>query len=174
MKNNTPQLENGYVRISNEIYDKLCNFRMPGQVRQIVDCVVRKTYGYNKKEDWIAQTQIIEMTGMNKGNVSRELKRAVTNKIVIVSDNRLRLNKNLDEWLSFEGNHFNPKKLSSPITNKKVIVNATKVIGSDNKKLSEATVTIDSRQYTKDSYAAAPGKNATKKEKKTWGTPARL
>ena len=51
----------------------------------------------------------------------------------------MRLNKNIEEWISFGGNHFNPKKLSYPIT-KKVIVSETKVIVSDSYK----------RHYTKE------------------------
>lgn len=136
-----PQLENGYTKIADEIMDALCAFRIPGSTRQVIDCIIRKTYGWNKKEDWISHSQIVEMTGMNKGNVSRELSKAITNKIVIVSDNKLRLNKNYHEWIKFGGQHFNPKKkLSDTITKteenppaSEVIVSDAPVIASDEK-----------------------------------------
>ena len=96
------QLENGYTKIANELMEALCKFRIPGGVRQTIDCIFRKTYGWNKKEDWISHSQIVEMTGMKKGNVSRELTKAITHKIVIQSDNKLKLNKNYDEWISFK------------------------------------------------------------------------
>lgn len=166
MKEPSPQLENGYVKIANEIMDALCRFRMSGEVRQVVDCVLRKTYGWNKKEDWIAQSQIVEMTGLSKGSVSRELSKAITHKIVIVHDNQLKLNKNYKEWIGFIGKHFNPKprgiklsytitnneaKLSYPITEKKVIVHETKVIVHDGNK----------RHYTKDTTKEGEGREIT-------------
>jgi|GEM_PF-2481758 len=136
------QTENGYTKIANELLDALCAFRIPGELRQVLDCVIRKTYGFHKKEDWISHSQIVQMTKMKKGNVSRELSKAITHKlVVIVSDNKLKLNKNYKEWISFKGNHFNPRqKLSHPITG--VIVSDKKVIVSEGNKI----------YYTKDTY----------------------
>jgi len=143
----SPQLEDGYTKIANEIIDALCKFRMPGECRQVLDCVFRKTYGYHKKEDWIANSQIVEMTGMKKGNASRALSKLITNKIVIKTDNKLRLNKNYKDWVSF-------KSLSKVITGKKnkvVIQIATAVIQSDNKLLSKVRDTKDNKDnITKD------------------------
>jgi phage replication O-like protein O len=128
------------TRLANEILDALCRFRMPGEVRQIVDTVIRKTYGWNKTWDRIANSQFIEMTGQSKGNVSRSLKTAIDHRIVIKNDNNeYAFQKDYDQWLPF-------KKLSKLITKeKKVIKTATKVIRSDNKKLSEVRDTKDSK-----------------------------
>jgi phage replication O-like protein O len=128
-----PQKENGYIKIADEIMEEFCRFRIPGSIRQIIDCILRKTYGWQKKEDWISHSQLVQMTGMKKGNVSRELSKAITHRLVIIIDNKLKFNKNYEEWISFKGNHFNPKRLSNAITNKKVIVNDTRVIASDKK-----------------------------------------
>ena len=98
--------------------------------------IFRKTYGYNKKEDWIAHSQIVEMTGLHKGNVSRELSKLITQHIVIKIDNKLRLNKNYKEWVVIKND--NKKKLSKLI--EPVIKSETKVIKSDGNKI----------QYTKD------------------------
>ena len=142
-----PQLENGYTRIANEIVEVLCRFRMPGECMQVLNCVFRKTYGYHKKEDWISNSQIVEMTGLQKGNASRALSKLITNKIVIKTDNKLRLNKNYKEWVSF-------KSLSKVITgkkNKSVIQIATTVIQSDNNLLSKVRDTKDNKDnITKD------------------------
>jgi len=142
-----PQLENGYTKIANEILDYLCCFRIPGEVRLVVDCVIRKTYGYHKKEDVISNSQIIEMTKMKKGNVSRALSKAITHKIVIKSDNKLKLNKNYKEWIKF-GVIKNDNKLKVIKSDTKVIKKATRVIKSDNKKLSKVRDT----KYNKDTY----------------------
>lgn len=103
MADRTPQKEDGYVAIANEIFDKMIAFRMPGEVRQVVDCIIRKTYGYNKPEDWISESQFVAMTGKQRQNVWRSVKTAIEHKIAIRSDDKkkLRLNKNLEEWISF-------------------------------------------------------------------------
>jgi phage replication O-like protein O len=109
--------------------DVFCQFRIPGEVRQVVDFVIRKTYGWNKKLDVIANSQFIKATGLKKGNVSRSLKIAIEHKLVIKSDNKVGFNKNYEQWIGFG-------KLSKVIT---------PVIKSDNKKLSKVRDTIDKK-----------------------------
>lgn len=151
-----PQKENGGTIIANEIMDALCRFRIPGNVRQIVDAIIRKTYGWNKKEDWVAHSQIVEATGLLKGIVSRELSKAITHKIVIAHDNKLRLNKNYEEWISFSGQHFNPNpskvKLSDTITNKKLSDTISPVIVSEKKVIVSEGNKIHYTKYTNTKY----------------------
>jgi len=98
----SPQLKNGYVKIANEIMDALIKYRIPGEQRQCLDFILRKTYGYNKKEDWISNSQFVQATGLKKGNVSRALKSLISKNIVIKSDNKniitYRFNKNYKTW----------------------------------------------------------------------------
>lgn len=149
-----PQKENGYVPIANEIMDALGRFRIPGECRQVLDVIFRKTYGFNKKEDAIANSQFVEFTGMKKGNVSRSLSKLITNKIVIRSDNTskdgsiLKINKDYQAWIPFvirSDNKIKKKKVLSKRQPKlsKVI---TPVIRSDNKVLSEVMDTKDNKQ----------------------------
>jgi len=139
----SPQCEDGYTKTANELLDFLCRFRIPGEARQVFDAIKRKTYGYSKKMDWISSSQLIKMTQMPKGNVSRGLAKLKEHRLVIASDNMIGINKDYDQWIEFGGNHFNPK-LSQAIT--KVIVKATRVIVSDNKKLSQARDTKEKKE----------------------------
>jgi phage replication O-like protein O len=97
-----PQLEEGYTRIAREIMNQLCRFRIPGEVRQVVDTIIQKTYGWNKKEAEISISQIVESTSMSRQNSYRALNKAIAHKLVVKSDYKLSLNKNFDEWISFE------------------------------------------------------------------------
>jgi len=138
-----PQKENGYTAIANEIMDALIKYRIPGEQRQCLDFIIRKTYGYNKKRDMISNSQFVKKTGLKKGNVSRAIKALVDKKLVIKSDNKdiptYRFNKNYQQW----------KVLSKKITLSKVI---TGVIKSDNKPLSKMMDTKDNKDnITKDS-----------------------
>lgn len=65
----TPQLENGYVRIANEIVEKLAAAQLTGVEMQIVLIILRKTYGYSKKEDWISLGQFVQLTGRTKKGI---------------------------------------------------------------------------------------------------------
>ena len=53
----SPQLKDGYVAIANEIMDALAHIRIPGEARQVLDVILRKTYGWKKKEDEISLSQ---------------------------------------------------------------------------------------------------------------------
>ena len=67
----SPQKENGYTAIANEILDKLAKTYIPGEARQMLDLIIRKTYGFQKKSDEISTTQFIQNTGLPRWAVNR-------------------------------------------------------------------------------------------------------
>lgn len=152
----SPQIENGHVKIATELWDALIRYRLPGEQRQIVDAIIRKTYGFNKKEDAIALSQFVKMTGIKKPNVVRSIKALLSKKIisVIKNDNKpahvYRINKNYSSW----------KPLSKKITLSKVI---TGVIKSDNPSLSKVIPTKDNT--TKDTIQKTTPLTPPKKRK---------
>ena len=72
----SPQLENGYIRISTEVWQALCKIRIPGEARQVLDAIIRKTWGWNKKEDRISLSQFVDATGLKKDKVIRARSKA--------------------------------------------------------------------------------------------------
>ena len=130
----SPQKENGFVPICTEVMEALIRYRIPGEQRQCLDFIIRKTYGYNKKEDRISNSQFVESTGMNKANVCRALRELSKKQLVVKNDNTTpttyRFNKHYGEW--------------EPLSKKTTVVNiATVVIKKDNISLSKVTDTID-------------------------------
>ena len=69
-----PQLENGHTQIANEILEKLARTSLSPNQWQVLLVIIRKTYGFHKKVDYIANFQIGEATGLCKAVVSRCLK----------------------------------------------------------------------------------------------------
>lgn len=69
-----PQAEHGHIRIATEIWEALVRTRIPGEARQMLDFIIRKTYGYHKKHDQIATSQIIEATGLTRKIIERARK----------------------------------------------------------------------------------------------------
>jgi len=123
-----PQLEDGYTPVANEIMDALILYRIPGEQRQCLDFILRKTYGYRKKEDRISNSQFCKATGLKKGNVCRAIKELSKKQLVIKNDNTSPptycFNKNYNEWAQLS------KK-------QPVIKLTTEVIKTDNKSLSK-------------------------------------
>ena len=69
----SPQLDNGYVMIANELFDALIRVRISGEQRQVLDFIIRKTYGWRKKSDAIPLSQFVEATGIRKSHVIRAI-----------------------------------------------------------------------------------------------------
>lgn len=83
----TPQKENGYTAIANEIMEALARIRIPGEARQMLDVVIRKTYGFNKTKDQISTTQFMQTTGLKRFTIARARKRLLLANLITVSKN---------------------------------------------------------------------------------------
>jgi len=70
----SPQLEDGYIRIANELFDAILEKLASYRHTKVVLAILRKTYGYQKKEDDITISQLAEMTGIHRNNVGAALK----------------------------------------------------------------------------------------------------
>lgn len=84
-----PQCENGYTRIANELLEALAKIRIPGEAMQVFLVIVRKTYGFGKKEDAIPLSQFCLATGLKRPNVVRAIKLLERMNLVIKSDTTL-------------------------------------------------------------------------------------
>ena len=130
----TPQLEDGYIRIANEIWDALISHRIAGVERQCLDFILRKTYGFNKKEDYISNSQFCKATGLKKVAVCKAITQLIAKNIVTKNGNTripsYCFNKNYKSWKLL------PKKVT--VTN---IGNA--VTKNDNKQLPKMVPTKD-------------------------------
>lgn len=98
----SPQIQNGYIKLANEIMDALVGYRIPGQARQVLDFILRKTYGFNKKEDVIPLSQFVEATGMKKPAVCRAINLLINRGMIIKKDNprgtSYRFVKDFHQW----------------------------------------------------------------------------
>lgn len=95
----SPQIENGYTKIANELLDALCAVSLSGHEWNVVNAIIRKTYGYNKKEDWVTNTQIMKLTGQTQQKVSQAKRKLVEKNIVTENGNKISLNKDYEKWV---------------------------------------------------------------------------
>lgn len=118
----SPQCEDGYTKIANELLEALCSIRIPGESMQIFLVILRKTYGYGKKSDRIAQSQFVESTGIIKNHVRRAVAKLEDMNIIYTNKGNFsgltyEINKDYDTWKS------TPKK----VTTQKVTNNGPEV-----------------------------------------------
>jgi phage replication O-like protein O len=99
-----PQLEDGHVRIVNEVFEALCRVQLTGNEFRVVLALIRKTWGWRKKADAVSCSQLQVLTHIrHRVTVWQALKRAEIAKIII-GEHRdrkptiYRLNKNYEEW----------------------------------------------------------------------------
>lgn len=104
-----PQLEDGYTRIAHEIVEALARCAPGHGEMQVLWTVLRKTYGWNKKEDELSIGQIADATGLSRRmaiyclqnleakrmiTITRKRGRGIKNEI-----NSIGFQKNTDLWL---------------------------------------------------------------------------
>lgn len=128
----SPQLENGYTRVANEILEALISHRLSGQEYQIVLFVIRKTYGFGKSRDLISMGQIAVATGINRAKVATLLKGLYAKNILGVTQkdnsfiNCLQLSKDHEQWkvlpkkvtVTQKDNTLLPKKVTKVLPKK--------------------------------------------------------
>lgn len=69
----SPQKENGYTSIANELLEQLYRRRFSASQLKILLLVVRFTYGFNRKTATLSNTFIAAGTGMHEITVSKEV-----------------------------------------------------------------------------------------------------
>ncbi len=133
-----PQIEDGYTRIANELLEAISLSKLNGSEHQVFWVIVRKTYGYQKKDDPISLSQFCLATRINKQNVCRALSNLITKNMIIKSDKdkitKYRIQKDYTTWKPLS----NMITLSNPI---KPVINSDKeiVINSETHKRKKNT-----------------------------------
>ena len=126
-----PQLENGHTRIANEILDALMRTYISPNQWQILVCIVRKTYGYKKKVDYIANSQIQHATGLGKSVVCRALRELRERNIIIRTGKVSGIQKDWEKWkVSSTANPSvanQDEKVSSSVNSEKLAEQSTEL-----------------------------------------------
>ena len=140
-----PQKEDGHVDIANEIVEVLAKTYLSSYESQVLWAIFRKTYGWHKKGDWIANTQISKMTGIAESHISSTIKRLIQRKIIIRVDKKLSFQKDYEKWEKL------PKQVTSeklPIQDKKLPERVIKVTQIGKKKLPKQVYTKETKETT--------------------------
>lgn len=104
----SPQLEDGYIRVANELYRALFMADLSGAELRIVHFVLYNTYGYNKKTCQLSADFISKGTNIPVKTVRRCLNSLVTSKVLISNGSKTSIksfgiNKNYEKWVLKNG-----------------------------------------------------------------------
>jgi phage replication O-like protein O len=101
----SPQIDNGYMRIANEIVEAIMQAGLNGTQFRIVLAIWRYTYGFNRKSHNISLTFLEKVTGLYKRQIQRELKKLIEMNILLevskgkgMTTRELAFNKNYKLW----------------------------------------------------------------------------
>ena len=112
----SPQLENGYFKIANEIAEALTRTNLSAYQSRILWAIFRKTYGFNKKEDWVSNSQLVELTGIHKQHIWRTLEELKNRNLVTKRGYFVGFNKDYQQWRELPKGVTSHSKLPKGVT----------------------------------------------------------
>lgn len=118
------------------------SIRIPGEANQVLSCIIEKTYGWQKKEDRIALTQFVTMTGIKKPHVCRAITKLLAMNMITQKGN------GKDLTYSIQKNYLQWKALPKKVTSKTLPKKATNVAQKGKKALPKKGTTIDTTKDT--------------------------
>jgi len=95
----SPQLKNGFTKVANELLEALARINLCAYETRVLLFIIRKTYGWHKKTDWISLSQTVMGTGILKQHVCRTINSLKARNIIIrVKNKHVELQKDYEKW----------------------------------------------------------------------------
>lgn len=100
----TPQLEDGHVRIANELLEAILGFGFSQRELLVLLTIIRKTYGFNKKEDDMSASQIGEICCLARPHVTAVLNQLAQRNVISKRQGKfgsiVGIQKNYKKWVT--------------------------------------------------------------------------
>jgi len=97
----SPQKEEGYFPIANELAEQLAKINLSAYELRIIWAIWRKTWGWNKKKDKISLTQFEKITGLDRRHVKKTLDVLLIKNMIIRENTKTityGFQKDYDQW----------------------------------------------------------------------------
>ena len=166
----SPQIENGYIKIANELMEAFLAYEFTKRQHNIINFIVRLSYGFNRKNAYIPRLCFFQTCGVNKVDIKKELEYLeAANVIQWNRDYSLfAINKDHEKWEIKRKRHFckdildelyfmqlqpkdssaiskRDKKVSKTLTNRKKEV--SKTLTNESKKVSKTLTEKSTNKY---------------------------
>lgn len=121
-----PQRENGHTQINHETMEAILDHAFSLLELKVILCVLRKTWGWDKKEDFISNGQIAKATNIARRHVIETISKLVTKNVLLVTKkalgnvtvNLIKFNKDHESWGSAESVTTSDQKSTRVVTKK--------------------------------------------------------
>ncbi len=127
--------------IINVIIEKLSSSKLTNYESNIIMAVIRKTYGWDKKMDWISGSQLHIATGIPRENCHRTSAKLVKKKVLIKKGKEIGINKKVEQWDVLD-------RLA--VVSRQTVFNETLVSPETVKSVSPDTKTVSHQTHTKE------------------------
>ena len=93
-------IENGFDRLAHELTNALAknHASLSGCEYQILFALISKTFRFHKKDDWIANVQLSEITGMSEAHVSKIVRSLNAKNVIRKDGKKTGINPVISEW----------------------------------------------------------------------------
>ncbi|EII4874918.1 replication protein [Escherichia coli] len=91
-------IDDGYTRFANELLEAIASADLTARQLKVLLAYVRKTYGFNKKTDRIADEQIAQLTGLSRQNVNKAKKELISMNCLFMDGNQIGVNSEVSAW----------------------------------------------------------------------------
>ena len=91
-------IDDGYTRFANELLEAIASADLTARQLKVMLAYVRKTYGFNKKTDRIADEQIAQLTGLSRQNVNKAKQELISMNCQFMDGNQIGVNREVSAW----------------------------------------------------------------------------
>ncbi|MDC9607185.1 replication protein [Xenorhabdus griffiniae] len=100
MERKVADVDDGFTRIANELLESIASSDLTARQLKVMLAIIRKTYGFGKKSDRIADSQVAEITGLSRQNVNKAKNELISMRFLIIDGNKIGVNKATTEWIN--------------------------------------------------------------------------
>lgn len=156
----SPQKENGYTPIANEILEALARQPLNGTQWRILMVIFRYTYGFSRKGHELSEGFISKATGIHPKQIGRELSCLIRNGLICIKKNAtftepriLMFNKDYGKWnkvstISLTGNKEAPPNEKVELTGSELVDRTGSELVDQEKKYIKKTLKKDICPYS--------------------------
>lgn len=133
MERRVVDIDDGYTKVANELLEAIASADLTSRQLKVMLAYIRKTYGFNKKSDRIADEQIASITGISRQNVNKAKKELLEMNCLFRTGSQIGINKEVSAW-HFSKSLQASNLVSKPETNKVSKLETSKVSKSETHK----------------------------------------
>ena len=90
--------EDGFIMLAMALYEELIGANLTKNQAKVAHAICRKTYGFKKKMDRIADSQLAELCRISRPKANIAKNELIAMKVVLSEGNRIGPNKIISEW----------------------------------------------------------------------------